>query len=40
MDIKNFWEELDWTIHARKLLSSLTQFPMNSKIIDILRGMR
>lgn len=33
----NLWEGLDWTNHASKLLSGLSQFPKNSKIILLLR---
>ena len=37
MDTTNLWETLDWTIHARKLIAGLYKFPINQKIILLLR---
>ena len=37
MNIQNIWEELDWTIHTRKLIEGLVKFPENAKIILLLR---
>ena len=37
MDGVNIWENANWTVQARNIIKALKEFPVNSKIIMILR---
>lgn len=37
MDIEDLWINAKWTLRAREILNSIEKFPVNSKIILILR---
>ncbi|MFW9950080.1 MAG: histidine phosphatase family protein [Candidatus Thorarchaeota archaeon] len=37
MNIETIWETYDWTTHARTLINGIGEFPLDSKLILILR---